>query len=333
MKRAGNITEKIADYNNLYLAFYKASKAKRTKPDVIEFENNLDENIKLLQGQILTSNVNVGNYTYFKIFDPKERTICAASFPERVLHHALMNICHPYFEKQLIYHTYATRIGKGTYKALDTAKIYVKKYNYCVKLDVRKYFDSISHQILSYKLNKVFKDKKLNFIFSEIIKSYHVSENKGIPIGNLTSQYFANYYLSAADRFAKEKLKIPAYIRYMDDILLFANDKNELKLKCNEFIDYVSVTCNLNFKPMVLTQTKKGVSYLGYRLFPYNIKLNKSSKKRFKEKLNHYNNLLSTAKWTQAEYSRHIQPLFSFVEYANTKQLRSKFIEELQVNN
>jgi RNA-directed DNA polymerase len=327
MKRAGNLIAKIADIDNLYYAFYKAANAKRTKEEVLLFESNLDKNLTLLQKQILTSSVDVGNYHYFKTFDPKERTICAASFPERVLHHALMNICHPYFEKQLIYHTYATRIGKGTYAALDKAKEYVEKYGFYAKLDVRKYFDNISHQVLNKLLLQIFKDKVLLQIFEHIISSYSVSNACGIPIGNLTSQYFANYYLSSADHYAKEILKIPGYIRYMDDILLFDNNKCELKNKLKSFNEFVSTKLLLEFKPVVLNYTRKGVSFLGYRLFPDIIRLNNTSKRRFCKKINKYQVLLAKGIWSQSDFARHALPLVSFTEYAQTKQLRRKMIK------
>jgi RNA-directed DNA polymerase len=327
MKRAANLTGKIADTANLYHAFYKAAKSKRTKNEVLDFEKNLDSNLSNLQQQIISGNITTGNYHYFKIFDPKERVICAASFPERVLHHSIMNICRPYFERQLIYHTYATRIGKGTYAALDKAKEYVKKYRLYAKLDVRKYFDNISHQVLNKLLLQIFKDKVLLQIFEHIISSYSVSNACGIPIGNLTSQYFANYYLSSADHYAKEILKIPGYIRYMDDILLFDNNKCELKNKLKSFNEFVSTKLLLEFKPVVLNYTRKGVSFLGYRLFPDIIRLNNTSKRRFCKKINKYQVLLAKGIWSQSDFARHALPLVSFTEYAQTKQLRRKMIK------
>ncbi len=134
MKRTGNLIREIASFDNLMLAFYKAKKGKGHKSEVIEYANNLKMNLSLLQSQIETGNVNVGNYHYFTIYDPKERLICAASFPERVLHHSIMNICHPVFEKYLIYDTYATRIEKGTYKALERAVRFHKKINGFINL-------------------------------------------------------------------------------------------------------------------------------------------------------------------------------------------------------
>lgn len=322
MKRTGNLIPDIADMNNLYFAFHKASKAKRGKSEVLLYEKNLDRNLKKLRCQILKAEVSVGNYHYFKIFDPKERVICAASFPERVLHHALMNICHPVFEKQFIYHTYATRPGKGTYAALDKSKEYVKKYRWYAKLDVRKYFDSISHAKLYDLLRRKIKDYSLLKIFSDIISSYSVTEGKGIPIGNLTSQYFANYFLSPADHFAKEKLRIPGYIRYMDDILIFEKGQESLKNKMKLFRDFVEDNFCLRYKPAIINKTEIGVSFLGYRIFPGFVKLNKVSKRRFIRKMSNYKYLLKTGEWCQEEFSRHVLPLIAFTDYANTKTMR-----------
>jgi len=214
MKRRGFLIEQIAQTDNLLLAYYKASKGKHTKHEVIEYEKKLEENISNLQNRLLSNNVHIGDYTYFQIHDPKLRTICAASFSERVLHHAIMNICHPDFEKRLIDTTYASRKNKGTYVAIDRAKKAVRKYEYVGKFDVRHYFDSIDHRILIDMLNSMFKDDNLMQLLEKIISSYHTSKNKGLPIGNLTSQYFANHYLCKFDHYCKENLGVQEYIRY-----------------------------------------------------------------------------------------------------------------------
>lgn len=139
MKRAGYLIEKIAETENLFYAFYKAAKTKQASSEVKEYARKLDYNIMNLQGQLYEGKVPVGNYHYFKIYDPKERVICAASFNERVMHHAVMNICHPVFERHLICDSFATRPGKGTYAALDKAKEAVKNLGWVAKLDIRKY--------------------------------------------------------------------------------------------------------------------------------------------------------------------------------------------------
>jgi len=293
MKRDANLMEKIADPDNLRLAFWKAKKGKANNLQILLYQKNLDANLNELRENLLNGNVLVGNYNYFTIFDPKERIICAAAFGERVLHHALMNVCHANLERFQIFHSYASRIGKGTYAALEQARIHQKRYAWFLKLDVRKYFDNIDHSVLSEQLSRRFKDKLLLYIFRQIIDSYHTSSNKGLPIGNLTSQYFANHYLSVADHYAKENLQIPAYVRYMDDIVIWSDDKNDLLLSGKKFQRYVSDHLKLELKPFCLNSCRKGLSFLGCRLYPDRVELSNQSKKRFVEKIKRYDAYLN----------------------------------------
>lgn len=293
MKRVGYLMEDIADLDNLFLAYYKASRGKHGKSEVIGFAKSIDKNIQILRQQLLTGEVSIGNYRYFSIFDPKKRLICAASFPERVLHHAIMNVCHPYFERVLINDTFATRIGKGTYQALEKAMKAMSRFKYVVKLDVRKYFDSISHEMLKTKLRRIYKDKRLLQVFYEIIDSYCVTDGKGIPIGNLTSQYFANFYLSELDHLAKESLRIPVYLRYMDDILFFGDDKLALKQQISEMNQCVT-RLELVFKPPIIENVEVGVTFLGYRVRRHRMTLNSRSRNRLKRKLMDYAEKLET---------------------------------------
>ena len=265
MKRVGFLIEKIADKDNLLLAYYKAKIGKYYKKEVVRFGDNLDYNINKLQEEIMTGNVSVGKYHQFTITDPKKRNVYAAAFDERVLHHAIINVCHEYFERNLIYDTYATRPNKGVYKALDKAKAASKRYKYVAKLDFRKYFDTISHEVLKEKLGRIYKDRNLLNIFSQIIDTYSVEEGKGIPIGNLTSQYFANYYLSSLDHYIKEYLGVPVYVRYMDDMLLFENDKDKLKESVKAVAKYSTEKLKLNLKTPILKQTEDTISFLGYK--------------------------------------------------------------------
>ncbi|MCK5822918.1 MAG: RNA-directed DNA polymerase [Bacteroidales bacterium] len=322
MKRAGNLIHKIADSDNLRLAFYKARKGKDAKQEIIEYSNNLDENLLSLQSQILSANVRVGNYHFFTIYDPKERQICAASFSERVLHHAIMNVCHPVFEQQQIFDSYATRINKGTYAALHRAEYFQNKYQWFLKLDIRKYFGSIDHNILFILLQQKFKDHQLLQIFKQIIGSYETEQNKGLPIGNLTSQYFANYYLSFADRFIKQELKIPAYVRYMDDMVLWSNSKDHLLKAGKVTTMFLSEKLALKLKTYDLNINTHGITFLGYRIFKDKIRLSARSKKRFITKTKQYENKLKNNEWTQNEYQKHILPLLAYTNYAETKGLR-----------
>ncbi|MCQ2265352.1 MAG: RNA-directed DNA polymerase [Bacteroidales bacterium] len=331
MKRAGNLIEKISDYDNLRLAFYKAAKGKQAKKEVLDYRRNLDENLQKLSSQILSGDVSVGKYHSFRIFDPKERMIYAASFDERVLHHALMNICHPFFERNLIYDTYATRIGKGTYAALDRAVSFFNRYGYVAKLDVRKYFDSIRHDVLKQCVRHLFKDNVLLSIFDKIIDTYETVSGRGIPIGNLTSQYFANHYLSVIDHFAKENLFVSGYVRYMDDVLIFDDACDKLKVIVKKICAKANDEFGLEFKAPVFRSTRQPVSFLGYKLRRHCVSLNKRSRLRLKKKLCQYTTYLKEGEWSQNEYKVHVIPLLAFAQWAYCRKLRKQIIQRLEV--
>lgn len=330
MKRAGNLIGRIADLDNLLLAFYKAQKGKKVQREVVEYRNSLHANLQKLSRQITNGNVEVGNYRKFTIIDPKKRVICAAAFGERVLHHAIMSVCQPYFERNLIYDTYATRVGKGVYSALERAKSAMPKYAYVAKLDVRKYFDSISHDRLKSLLRRLYKDNILLRILDQIIDSYEVRQGCGLPIGNLTSQYYANYYLSGLDHYAKEVLRIPVYIRYMDDILVFGTSHDEVFGFVSDIVDYANIRLGLVLKPPIIQNTSQPVSFLGYRLRSHTVMLSGRSKRRFVRKLRIYYQLLKKNLWNDCEFYQHVEPLLAFTQWSYSKKYRMKTIRTIE---
>lgn len=322
MKRVENLTERIADYDNLLEAYRKACRGKRGKKEVLAFADNLDENIASLRRQILSGHVDVGHYSHFTIFEPKQRSICAAAFHERVLHHAIINVCEEHFDRNMIDTTYATRRGKGVYAAIDKAVAAMSRYDYSVKLDVRKYYDSISHEVLMSMLRQKFCDPLLLGIFNDIVVSYSTSEGRGLPIGNLTSQYFANFYLSPLDHYIKERLRIPMYIRYMDDMLLACDSLDELHDAVRQVTAYLSENMLLCVKPPVYRRNKCGQSFLGYKVLPYRCELSGRSKRRFRTKYLRYERMFDEGVWSEQEYAEHILPLLAFVQHAVSRRFR-----------
>lgn len=326
MKRANNLIEKIADVDNLRLAFWKARKGKSYTNAVEKYRNRLDEHLLELREEILSAKVKVGDYRFFNIYEPKEREICASAFSEQVLHHALMNVCHAYFERKQIYDSYASRKGKGTYAALERAKKYSHKFDFYLKLDVRKFFGSIDHQVLKEQMLFLFKDKELLHIFEAIIDSYPNEARKGLPIGNLTSQYFANHYLSALDHYIKEDLQCKAYVRYMDDMVLWHSDKEFLKDCLAKINSFVEAKLALILKPPLLQKTDKGLPFLGYLIFPYFTRLKQQSKKRFICKLrtieeDYHHQLIS-----EEEAQKRALPLIAFTQHADTRRFREEIL-------
>ena len=322
MKRAGNLFSAIADSDNLRLAFWKARKGKNHSRQVLQYRSDLEKNLNALREEILGGTVEVGQYTFFKIFDPKERNICAAAFREQGLHHALMNVCHPYFERVQIFDSYASRKGKGTYAALDRAKEFTRRYRYFLKIDVRKFFESIHHNVLKTQLGRLFKDEAVLKTLFGIIDSYQAKPDRGVPIGNLTSQYFANHYLSALDHFIKEQLRIKAYVRYMDDMVLWHDDKDVLKRARGAIQTYLQQEMKLELKPPLLNSCARGVPFLGYVVLPFNIRLSLRSRRRFVKKLRGLEENYHTGKWSEAACQRKILPLLAFTRHANTLAFR-----------
>lgn len=206
MKRTDNLFNQITDLENLKSAYLKALKGKRFTPAAIIYGNRLDENLYNLKILLKSETYDHGTYRQFKIYDPKERLITAASFEDRIIHHATMLILEPVFEKQFICHTYACRKRKGTHKAVEYASKQAKQCEYFLKLDVRKYFDNVDHDVLKTLLCRIIKDKKCLRLLFSIIDSFG-ENNKQLPIGNLTSQFFANFYLSSMDHMVLEIYK------------------------------------------------------------------------------------------------------------------------------
>lgn len=269
MKRVGKLLPQILEMDNLRLAFWKASKGKRYSEEVLAYQKNVEFNLRTLQQQIATGLVELGQYRYFKVFEPKERQICASAFSEQVLHHAMMNVCHEVFERHLVYDSYASRKGKGVHAALARAQVFAGQYSWYLKLDVRKFFDSVHHDVLKAQLARLFKDTRVLEIFGKIIDSYATSPGRGLPIGNLSSQYFANHFLSGLDHYIKEVLRMPAAVRYMDDIVLWHHDKTALKDARRAVARYVKTELQVELKPEVLGASVRGLTFLGYRIFPH----------------------------------------------------------------
>lgn len=285
MKRAKHLFERIPDRENLELAVQKALRGKRAKGDAKSYVARLDRNLNDLAEQLREGAIIVGRSTEFTIHDPKERLITAPCFAERVLHHAIINVCEPEFEKRLIHHTYACRRGKGQFAALAAAGRFTRRNEWFLKSDVRKYFESIPKAGLLSSLERVFAEDRLLNLFSTILEAHHPGEARGLPIGSLISQHGANLYLGAIDRLVTGELRCGSYLRYMDDFVVWSNQKDVLK----EMRTKLGGTLNelgLQFKaPPYLNWTRHGMDFLGHRIFPHRITLKRSSRRRFVTKM------------------------------------------------
>lgn len=328
MSRTVNLIEMIADMENLYLAWRKTIRGKRDKGSVIEYRRNLDENLRELSLALLHGSMKWGPYSKFTIYDPKERVIKVAPLADRIAYHAICNVCEPIFEKYQIYDSYACRRGKGQFAALERAQKFSGKYPFYLKLDVRKYFDSIPHGVLFSRLEKLFSDPLLLKLFEGLLSSYSASPGRGIPIGILTSQFFANHYLAFLDHFVKEELRVRGYIRYMDDMLFFGKSSDEMKHIREQVGDFLHARLLLELKPEQLNRTKCGIPFLGLRVYRYSLRLSHRARYRFRRKVRKNILLYSDGNLTENKFCAKMETLFAFLQKTSSLDFRRRVLRE-----
>jgi retron-type reverse transcriptase len=335
MKRAGQLLERIVDWSNLRWAVYRALRGKRDRADARAYVANLDDNLRQMAERVRAGDFPVGRCTQFTIHDPKKRVITAPCFAERVLHHAIMNVCEPVLEKFLIDDTFACRRGKGRVAALQRAVHFSARFPVFLKLDIRKYFDSVSHLVLCRRLERRIKDERLLALFWQILDAYHTSPGCGLPIGSLTSQHLANFYLGWFDRFVKEVLRAPGYVRYMDDCVLWGDNAQQLAeslVQCREFLQS---ELRLEVKPVpVIGPTRHGFAFLGCRVYPSHLKLNDRSRRRFRRRLFDLERAYELGQINEQTLQDRATALVAFTTAGGTKswRFRTRVLQQLSVS-
>ena len=286
MKRYGNLWPQIIEFENLLQAARQAQRGKRYRPNVLDFNYHLDRELLRLQRELSNKTYKPGKYRTFDIYDPKPRMISAAPYQDRVVHHALCNIIVPPLEQTLIADTYANRTGYGSHRALKRFIYFDRTSRYCLQCDIRKYFPSLDHNILKALLQRKIKCPDTLWLIDTIIDGSNpqgqeleyfpgddlltpLGRRRGLPIGNLTSQFFANLYLSPFDHFVKEQLKASKYLRYVDDFALFSNDRAFLAESRVAIENYLS-GLRLRIHPIKsqLTATRHGANFVGFWILP-----------------------------------------------------------------
>lgn len=296
MKRFGNLYEKIISPENLEIAERKARLGKSKQYGVKLFDRAREENLKALHHILASDNYRTSKYTVFTIVDPKEREIYRLPYyPDRIVHHAIMNVLEPIFVSVFTADTYSCIKGRGIHLAQRRLQKALKdRYNtkYCLKLDVRKFYPSINHEILKEMLTWKFKDKRLLKLLFEIIDS-----TDGIPIGNYLSQYFANFYLSYFDHWLKEELKVKHYFRYCDDLVILSNTKESLWEILSEIRTYLTDNLKLDVKSnyQIFPVSARGIDFVGYKFYHTHTLLRKGIKKRFIKMIKLHDNDASRA--------------------------------------
>jgi hypothetical protein len=291
VKRSGVDLQAVADWHNLTAAFGRAAKGAGKHPVVARFRTHLASNLAVLQREILQERVPLGIMTRFRINDPKPRLIHAPCFRERVLHHALIAHVGPVLDRALVDDTYACRKGKGGLAAVHRCQQHLRRFPWYVQIDIRAYFASIEQRILLDQLQRKFKDPGLLRLLGRIIGAYRTSPGRGLPIGALTSQHFANYYLSGLDRWLLEQLRVRGLVRYMDDLIWFCDDRAQARMSLHEAHRYVAERLGLTIKrPERLGRCRDGALFCGYRILPGALLLSRRRKRRYSERREYWEN-------------------------------------------
>ncbi len=280
---------------NLFTAWREFKRGKLKKQDVLAATDNLEDDIFLLHQDLFGGVYRHGPYHSFVLCDPKKRHIHKALVRDRLLHHAIHRTLEPIFEPTFIYDSYASRGDKGLHKALKRLNQMAWKLSqnntktvWGLKYDVKKFFDSIDHFILFDLLRKKIKDNHALDLIVHVIKSFEKTSGKGLPLGNLTSQLFANIYLDHLDQFVKRNLRVKNYIRYVDDFVILSNDKQYLEkvlLIIRSFLKH-DLLLELHQRKVIFRKWHQGIDFLGYVLFPHHQILRTKTKNRMFRKIN-----------------------------------------------
>ena len=328
---------RICDYRNLELAFRKARKGKSRKAYVMAFEASLEMNLLLLRDEL-------ENHTYapeplesFILRDPKTRTISSSDFRDRVVHHALCNIIEQLFDKSFIFDSYANRIGKGALKAVERLEHFTRKESlnnsracFVLKADIRKYFDTVDQGILREILKTHINDERVMWLCQVILGNFETMNGKGMPLGNLTSQFFANVYLNELDQFVKHVLKERFYVRYVDDFVIVGRDVAHLYGVKRRIDCFLKERLALELHPLKsrIVKFERGVDFLGFRVFPWFRLLRKKNCWRMKEKWRNLKDDYVLKRVSVDAMYICVQGWTAYASNATTFKMRRRLIEE-----
>jgi len=289
MKRIGNLWPELVSFDNLYRAYRKARRSKRSHLSVERFEHRRELELARLRAELMSGEYRPGPYRTFMLYDTKARLISAAPFRDRIVHHALCNVIEPIFERTFIHDSYASRQGKGTHAAIRRYQQFARRNRYVLKCDIRKFFPSIDHTLLNERLVHKLKDRRVLDLAATIIDHSNpqvavpgyfpgddlftsTERRRGLPIGNQTSQFFGNVFLNPLDHFVQETLGCRAYLRYVDDFVLLSNDKRKLAVwrdRLEEFL--LDQRLWLHPTKRVISRVEDGIRLLGWRVWPQRI--------------------------------------------------------------
>jgi retron-type reverse transcriptase len=334
-----NLWQQLCSYENLFLAYKNARKHKTTKSYVLEFEKELENNLLLLRTELLLKSYRPKPLVNFTIRDPKTRKISKSDFRDRVVHHALCNIIGPIFDRTFVYDSYANRIGKGTLAAIkrfDYFKRKVSKNNtkncFILKADIKKYFENVNHNILISIIRKRLDDENMIWLIRTILNNSSKKE-KGMPLGNLTSQFFANIYLNELDQFAKHHLRAKYYIRYVDDFVIMHDDRNELERFMKKIGIFLENNLDLSLHPdkCRIINLKQGMTFLGLRIFYWHKLLKRQNMRRMKNRLVSLNGRYDKKEVIYDKVYDFLEGWQAYSRQANIYKSRSIIFKEIEI--
>jgi len=339
MKIYKNLFNQIVSPENLLISWDEFKKGKRYKPDVLDFEWNLEENIFKLHGELIDRSYKHSDYVSFFINDPKRRHIHKASVRDRVLHHAVFKILNPVFEPSFIHTSFSCRINKGTHKATITlskmlTKVSKNNTNKCfvLKCDIKKFFDTVNQEILKNIISKRVKDKDTLWLLDRIIEGYSTKfstllDRRGIPIGNLTSQLFANVYMNELDQFVKHVLKVKHYVRCTDDFVIVHGDVKYLKNLISQIAIFLKneLDISLHSRKVTINKAGRGVDFLGYVILPNHKAVRTKTKNRAFKKLKLKVKDTKNDKISEDLLEQTLNSYLGVFSHANTYKLSEEF--------
>lgn len=352
MKTYRNLYAKLCLMENLQLAYQRAKRGKSSKFSVLDFTEKLDINLKILHEQLSNQTYKPRSLRRFIIRDPKTRTIHAAHFRDRLVHHAIINILAPIFELRFIYDCHASIKGKGTLRAIQRfdqfvrevtsgGKLIHKPYTenniagYVFKADVRHFFDTVDHATLFSIIASKVADKKVLWLIKQVLDNFEGEvKGAGMPLGNFTSQFFANVYLTKLDYFVKHALKAKYYIRYVDDLVILDRNKSLLQdyaCKINLYLKHLKL--ELHPDKSAIHALRNGVAFLGYRVFYHNKLLRKRNMRYFMRKFEKYELMHKNGELSSEDFLEKLQGWLGYAQWANTFKLREKLKKRISRAN
>jgi len=340
--------EHLSSFWNLWQAYGQAARGKRSRRDVAAFEYDLEGRLMQLRDGLRARTYHPGAYRRFAIADPKPRVISAAPFADRVVHHALVNVLEPLYERRFIGDSYANRRGKGLHQALDRANQFARRYPYVLQCDIVQFFPAVDLAILRRNLARVVRDDDVLWLCDQILQggAHELTDQytlvvfpgeapeqaaarpRGLPIGNQTSQFWANVYLHPLDQFVKSELRCPAYLRYVDDFLLFADDEATLHRYKRAIIAFLATHLRLTLheRESAVAPVTVGMPFLGFRVYPSHRRLRRRNGVAFANRLRGMRRAHAAGELTTRMFTARVQGWVAHVAHGDTWRLRASLL-------